>query len=50
MLRIYDGRERAIQNCITQARGEVEHWRERRLNDRDDEEALNMLRKSQNKA
>lgn len=50
MTRLYDGREKAIKHCVNETTEEVERWRERRLKDRDDEEALNMLRKSQNKA
>ncbi|XP_060590122.1 protein MIX23-like [Ruditapes philippinarum] len=49
MMRTYDGREKAIQHCVIKAREEVEHWRKCRLENRDDVEAENMLRKSQHK-
>jgi hypothetical protein len=49
MMRTYDGREKAIQHCVIKAREEVEHWRKCRIENRDDVEAENMLRKSQHK-
>ncbi|KAL4233392.1 Coiled-coil domain-containing protein 58 [Mactra antiquata] len=44
---LYNGRENAIKKCVKETATEVDKWRARRLQDRDDQEAINMLRKSQ---